>query len=309
MISASPVVGATTTLASGEQAIARAVLFASVFDYPLTLSQVRRTLVESEQTATDIWTTWTRSTALRELLDYQDGFFFPRGRATLVAERRRREARSRAFLSRHSRLLRVIGALPYVDMVALSGSIAHLNLEGGGDLDLFIVTRGRHVWSVTVTVIVLARLMRRRRTLCANLVVADSALAVESGQDLFTASQIVHLRPLLGGSTYLRFLEANPFVRGFYRNVHGPEPGMPTLRQGLLLRTAKRVAERLLEWPAAVCERGCRRAYRGYLLKRSRSWPSPEQVRLDDDRLKLHTHSHRTRVLERFEETTRTAGV
>jgi len=28
-------------------------------------------------------------------------------------------------------------------MVALSGSVAHLNLEGSGDLDLFIVTRGR----------------------------------------------------------------------------------------------------------------------------------------------------------------------
>ncbi len=296
-------------LTAGEQAIARSVLFASVFDYPLTLSQLRRTLVESEQTATDVWTTWTHSQALRELLEYQDGFFFLRGRSALVAERRRREARSRTFLWRHRRLLRLICALPYVDMVALSGSIAHLNLEGGGDLDLLIVTRGRHVWSVTVTVIVLAKLMRRRRTLCANLVIADTALAVESGQDLFTASQIVHLRPLVGASTYLRLLEANSFVRGFYRNVHGPEPGMPAIRQGLLLRTAKRAAEHLLQWPAAACERACRHLYRAYLRRRSRTWPSPDQVRLDDDRLKLHTHSHRKRVLEQFEERKNGAGV
>ena len=38
-------------------------------------------------------------------------------------------------------------------MVALSGSIAHCNLDRGGDLDLFIVTHGHHVWSVTVAVL------------------------------------------------------------------------------------------------------------------------------------------------------------
>ena len=47
-------------------------------------------------------------------------------------------------------------------MVALSGSLAHLNLQEGGDLDLFVVTRGRHAWTVCVALIVLARLMGRR---------------------------------------------------------------------------------------------------------------------------------------------------
>ena len=86
-------------------------------------------------------------------------------------------------------------------MVALSGSVAHLNLEGSGDLDLFIVTRGRRVWSVTVAVILLAKLLGRRRTLCANYVLSDTQLQMDQ-QDLFTASQIIHLKPLVGGEVY-----------------------------------------------------------------------------------------------------------
>ena len=74
-------------------------------------------------------------------------------------------------------------------MVALSGSIAHLNLETGGDLDMFLVTRGARVWSTAVMVVVVAKLLHRRATLCANFVVAESALAFDQ-QDLFTASQV-----------------------------------------------------------------------------------------------------------------------
>ena len=296
-------------LNAGEQAIARSVLFAAVFDYPLTLAQLRRTLVESEQTATDIVTTLGRSSRLRTIIEERDGYFFPAGRADLVDERRRREARSRVFLRRHRRLLRMLCAMPYVDLLALSGSIAHKNLEGGGDLDLFIVTRGRHVWSVTVVAIVLARLMRRRRTLCANFVLADTALHLEEEQDLFSASQIIHLKPLIGEATYQRFLHANPFVAHFYRNVHGAEPGTPRMRQGAVLRATKRAAEWLFAWPAAVAERICRTLYRAYLMRRAATWPSPDQVRLGDDLLKLHTHSHRQRVLDRYGEQQGRAGV
>ena len=147
-----------------EAAIARSVLYASLFDYPLTLAQLRYTLVESIQTPSEIRAAYEQSEALRGAIEYQDGFFFPRGRSHLVDERRQREERSRVFLARHRMFVRLVCAMPYVKMVALSGSIAHLNLERDGDLDLCIVTKGCHVWSVAVAVVLLAKFLRRRRT-------------------------------------------------------------------------------------------------------------------------------------------------
>ena len=290
-------------LSPAERAIAGSVLFAALFDYPLTLAQLRQTLISCELTASEVMATWRRSTALRDSVQYESGFFFPAGRADLIAERRRREARSRLFLDRHRWFLRTVCALPYVRMVALSGSIAHMNLEGTGDLDLFIVTREGRVWSTTVVVVVLAKLLRCRHTVCANFVVAETRLACDD-RDLFSASQIVHLKPLTGAETYRQMLLANPFVVEHYPNFH-PSSNRTLLRhQSRTAATTKRILEPLLALPSRLVEWGCRRSYGAYLRRRAKTWQSPEQVRLERDCLKLHTQSHRRSVLQRFHEAT-----
>jgi hypothetical protein len=300
--------GATSSMTGEELAIARSVLYASLFDYPLTLAQLRQTLIESAQTPTEIQALYARSETLRATIEYRQGFFFPRDRRDLVSERRRREARSKIFLDRHRRLLALVCALPYVELVALSGSVAHLNLEGTGDLDLFIVTTGRHVWSVTVAVVLLAKLLRRRKTTCVNFVLADSALTLDQ-QDLFTASQIIHLKPLVGNETYRRFVAANPFVSRFYPNFR-VTPTV-TRRRGWspFIHGAKRAVEFALAGPSLLVESLCRRAYRTYLTRRASTWHSPEQVRLEPDCVKLHTQSHRQSVLSRFDHAVHTLDV
>jgi hypothetical protein len=292
----SPAAGPT----SAELAIARSVVYASLFDYPLTLAQLRQTLIESAQTPSQVLATYNSSVMLRDAIEFRDGFFFPRGRGDLVAERIRREVRSRDFLHRHRLLLQLICALPYVRMAALSGSIAHLNLEGSGDLDLFIVTRGRRVWSTTVAVVVLAKLMGLRRLVCANFVVADSRLVLEQ-QDLFTASQVIHLKPLVGREVFLQLLDKNPFVFRFYPNFHAADAASLPFRPARVLGWLQRLIERALVPIAPLAEAICRSAYRSYLRRRAATWRSPEQVRLQVDCLKLHTQSHRQSVLDRFD--------
>jgi hypothetical protein len=132
----------------------------------------------------------------------------PRGRADLCEERSGAK-NAAGFLqsiggrSRSSDPLRADGRAV--------GSIAHPNLEGGGDLDLHRHAR-RRVWSVTGRCWSLAKPARQRR-LCATCR-RDSRLALEQ-EDLFVASQIIHLRPLVGWDVYRRFVAANPFVARF----------------------------------------------------------------------------------------------
>ena len=286
-----------------EMAIARTVIYASLFDYPLTLEQLHHALIESDQTPSEILAVFEGSELLHDVIEHRDGFFFSAGRGDLIAERRRREARSAAFLERHRRLLRLICALPFTRLVALSGSIAHLNLEADGDLDLFIVTRGRRVWTVTVAVLVLAKLLRQRRIVCANFVVADSHLRLGlEQQDLFTANQVIHLQPLIGADLLDEFISANPFVARFYPNdisrLHDVPP-ISVRSRGLAL--VKAALEIVLGLPAPLIEASCRRLYAWHLRRRAGSWRSPDQVRLQSDYLKLHTQSHRHSVLQRFD--------
>lgn len=284
-----------------EDAVLRTVVYSSLFDYPLTLRQVRETLIGASADEAAIWRCYCSSAQLQAAIESRGGYFFLRGQAGDVARRRAREATSRALLASHRRVLRMICALPYTRLVALSGSAAHLNVDGDGDLDLFIVTRGSHVWSVMFTIVVLTKLLGCRRVVCANYVIADRALEVERG-DLFSANQVIHLKLLVGGDLYAEFVAANPFVTAFYpgrRDLGRPLDGYGP---GLVLGWAKRGVERLLSLgPAQVYEAVSRAIYSRYLRSRAARWQSPDQVDLASDRLKLHTRSHRREILERFE--------
>jgi len=284
-----------------EVAIVRAVVYAGLFDYPLTLDQLHATLIGVTMTRDEVLTAYADSPRIREAVEYRDGFFVPAGRADLIPERGRREARSREFLVRHRRVLRWICTIPFTRMVALSGSIAHLNLEYGGDLDVFIVTRGHHVWTVAVMVVLMTKLIGARRIVCANFVMSDANLAVEQ-QDLFTANQILHLRPLIGGQVLEGFLAANPFVRRSYPNRHAPGPNEFEVPLNPSRARFKAALEWVLARPSPAIEWVCRRAYSWHLRRRSVTWSSPEQVRLRPDYLKLHTKSHRRSVLERLDD-------
>ena len=60
-----------------EIAIARSVIYASLFDYPLTLDQLHHALLESDQSPSEILATYGSSERLRRVIGFRDGFFFP----------------------------------------------------------------------------------------------------------------------------------------------------------------------------------------------------------------------------------------
>jgi hypothetical protein len=278
-----------------EHAFLSTVIYASIFEYPLTREQLHESLIAARANLEDVTRWYEQSATLQSAIDYRDGYFFPRGRGDLVELRQRRERTSRTMLDELGKPLALVLRMPWVRMVALSGSLAHLNAGREADLDLFVITKVGRVWSVTTTVLLLARLSGWRRRLCLNYVISEKQLAVEPG-DLFSANQIVHLRPLVGTDVYLRFLEANRFVERYYPNFRPRTDDLERIGS-----TQPSRLERLLEATIApLYEACCRRAYGWHLRRRAPSWHSRDQVRLEAECLKLHTSSHRHRVMEHF---------
>ena len=240
-----------------ELAIAGSVIEASLDDYPLTLEELHQSLVGSQQTLTEVLSVYEGSELLQYVIERRDGFFFPTGRGELIDERRRREARSRAFLDRHGLLLRLICVLPFVRMVALCGRISRLNLEAGGDIDLFIVTRGRHIWSTAAAVRVLANILSRRCMVRAKVILDDAHLAFEA-RDAATADMLLHLRPLVGRRMLQDVLSANPFVGLLYPNAPDRrlDPWEPAGDR--FTAAARAMLELVIGLPSPLLERACR---------------------------------------------------
>ena len=278
-----------------ELAVLRSVIYASLFDYPLTLAQLEQSLLGVRADAATIEAWWRDSDWLQSTIARRDGLYFPAGRLDLVTTRSRREALSRELLERDGRILSLIAGMPFVRMVALSGSLAHLNAEGAADLDLFVITAPHRVWSVTLATLVIAKVLGCRKRVCLNYIVSECAMAIEP-RDLFSANQIIHLRPVAGYEVFDRFVKSNGFVREFYPNFELPE------RRRTRGAGPHALIETLLSLgPSQIAERLSRSLYGWYLRRRSAAWHSRDQVRLEAECLKLHTSSHRQSVLARFD--------
>ena len=285
-----------------ELAVLRSVIYASLFDYPLTIAQLETSLVGVAADAATIETWYRESDLLQAAIERRDGWYFPAGRFDLVHTRARREALSRELLDRDRGILSLVSNMPFVRMVALSGSLAHLNAEGGADLDLFVITAPHRVWSVTLATLVIAKLLGWRKRVCMNFVVSERALAIEP-RDLFSANQIIHLRPLTGHGVFDRFVKSNGFVREFYPNFElseGPRPQVPG---------PKPLVEKVLSLGIAqIAERAARTLYGWYLKRKAATWQSRDQVRLEPECLKLHTSSHRALTMARFDDAMKNAN-
>lgn len=280
-----------------ELAVLRSVVYASLFDYPLTVHQLHKSLIGVRADCRDIVGWWRCSDALQATVEYRDGLFFPAGRSDLIATRARREGVSRELLDRDRRILAMLARVPFVRMVALSGSLAHLNAEGSADLDVFVITAPQRVWSVTLAVLVLSRFLGWRRHLCLNYVVSERTMKIVP-EDLFTANQIIHLKPVCGNAVFDRFVKTNAFIRNHYPNFELPSSGATAST----LASPTHMLEKVLSFGAAqLTERISRALYGWHLRRKAAAWKSRDEVRLEPECLKLHTSSHRAHTLARFD--------
>jgi len=267
-----------------DRAVLRTVTYAGLFRYPLTLRQLHRGLMD---VAVDLPTLCARleERPLRERVVQTEGFVHPAGCEDWVALRGSRGRHTEGLLARHGAALRLLAGFPFVRLVALSGGCAYGNAVDD-DVDVFLVVRGGRAWAAGLALMLLSRLLGVRRTLCLNYIVDEEALALPES-DLFTATEVVGLRPLAGRAAYRRFVAANPWVARCYPNFFAayeeesaalPETRCPGWVEALLDLA-----------PAPLIERASRLALGAYLRWKARGHAG---VALSPHRLKLHIRDH-----------------
>ncbi len=278
-----------------DRAILRTVIYAALFQFPLSLDELERRLMDVSLDARAIRARLA-APFLRERLSVTEGLVHPRGCEAWIGLRRKRGARAKALVERHRRALRLLACCPFVRLVALSGGCAHDNATDE-DVDVFLVVKRARAWCVFGAVMVVAKAFGLRRTLCVNYVVDEAAQSLPE-RDLFTASEIVGMRPLAGAEAYDRFALANAWVLDLFPNFarRGREA------QDIGPAGAGRFCEAVLEMgPAPALEWLTRRVLGPYLRKKAHGGLG---VVLEATRLKLHLHDHGPELLTAFEAAT-----
>jgi hypothetical protein len=277
-----------------DRAILRSVTYSALFEAPLEIEKLERMLMGVPLDTEGLRRRLERP-PLSSRLCLRDGLVYPRGREAWPELRARRRGHTRALLDRHRRALRLLERFPFVRLVALSGACAHDNAsDGDDDVDVFLVVRERRAWSVYLALVVLSRLLRVRRTLCLNYLVDESALALPE-RDVFTAAEIVGLRPRAGAEGYRAFVRANEALLAGFPNFRA---GFERQAEALPAAGGPRWLERLLDRTLAPPLEALSRRFMGARLRR-KGQGRPGVV-LDRHRLKLHTDDHRPRLIAAF---------
>jgi hypothetical protein len=226
------------------EAILRTLIYADVFNFPMTVSEIHFFLIEQAATLHQVETALGASRWLNQRITCFEGYYALVGREQVIAERQRREGYSAALWPAGVRYGAILAKLPFVRMVALTGALAVRNAHSPtDDLDYLIVTRAGRVWLARAFTVLLVRLAKLRGvTICPNYVLSESALAQQS-HDLYIAHEVAQMIPLSGLKLYQALRAENTWTRMHLPNATAP---LYEEREAAMNRRLKLLAEWLL---------------------------------------------------------------
>ncbi len=207
--------------------IVATVTYYDVLDFPLTPYELWRQLISYQETSgtdrakfKDVFLALA-TPELQKKLEQKNGFVFLPGRESLVRERIQREKLSARKLEKMKSLVGVVVMLPFVRMIAATGSLAFKHGKKGSDWDMFIVMQAGKIWMGRFILTSFLHLIGKRRygkkvqdRACLNYYITDDQLEIMN-KDLYGAHEYQTMRLLYGTKTFARFEIANRWISRF----------------------------------------------------------------------------------------------
>jgi hypothetical protein len=202
------------------QAILHTLVYADLFDYPLTTEELHRYLIAHRAPLAAVQAYLDEGRGQPSSLVRVSPFWCLPGRDGLAELRRQREVYAQSLCRQAQRYAPLIAAVPFVRSVAITGSLAMHNVTGADDdIDLLVVTASGRVWLARGLVILIVRLAQRFGVeLCPNYVLAEHRLQLGE-PSLYIAHELAQLVPLYGLEAYRRLIRSNAWVAEYLPNA------------------------------------------------------------------------------------------
>jgi hypothetical protein len=204
-----------------EIAILKTMLYAEIFEYPLTEREIHHYLIGQPAALDEVSQRLQHSEWLGQHLTRVNGYYALQPHQADL--RHQRDQISQALWHQAEHYGRLFAYLPFVRMVALTGALAMRNANSPqDDLDYFIITVAGRVWLTRLLAVILVRLARLWGVeLCPNYILAESKLTQER-QDLYIAHELTQMFPISGHILYEQIRAANPWTKTWMPNADGP---------------------------------------------------------------------------------------
>jgi len=195
------------------------------------------------------------SEQLKNRIEEFRGFYFLKGRKDLVERRIQNDKNSMAKFEIAERAARRLRLIPFVRMIAVTGTLAMKNCEKNSDIDFFLVLEKGRIFTGRLLVTLVVHILGKRRyrkkiknRICLNYFITDGSLEIQR-QDLFAANEYSFIYPLFGFDVFQKFCETNiTWIKKFKPNWEIPDlkPARYFVGVGHLQETVQRFFESLI---------------------------------------------------------------
>lgn len=300
-----------------EEAVLKTLSYFDIFDYPLTAFELWKWFyvgkVDGEFkkiNVGDVVKSLRESEYIKQRIESRDGFYYLKGRASIVSTRMDRYRLAERKYHRALRVASFLRFLPFVKMVGVCNTLAYSNSKREADIDLFIVTKRRRVWQTRFWVTGFLKLLNMRPrpgktqdTICPSFFIDEDHLSVQGlalEKDIYLPYWVAQVVPIYDEGVYESFYRANEWVRFSLPNVL---QYVPTFRRSLSqVRWSKLVYSVFF---FLIPER----VFKGYQLRvmprRLRELANKDsRVVVQDYMLKFHDNDRRAQFHKQWEERT-----
>lgn len=189
------------------------LIYGEVFKHPLTCEEIQQLTPTHGQNLDSALSDLLHKGLIRE----KDGFYFLLDAGQKIERRKAGSAKADLLRAKAFRIGRKIYRFPYVEGVAISGSLSKNVLHDDGDFDFFIITKPRRLW-VARTLLILYKkifLFNSRKYFCVNYFIDTEHLEIEE-KNYFTATELATLLPV-AGEVLEEMFNANKWVHDYSR--------------------------------------------------------------------------------------------
>jgi len=253
-----------------------------------------------------------------ELVEQKNGFYFLKGRSKIVKQRIERQKIADQKWKKARRAIRFLQALPYIRLVAVSGSLAMNNTKEESDIDLLIITKAGRIWTCRALATLYFHLIGQRRhgnltknRFCLNHYITDSSLEIP-WPSLYNAQTYAHLVPLWQKKgLYHKFQKANKWIGQYLVNYSINQKGYLTrLESNQFLGLIRKFREWILDnWFGDLLEFFLKKVQEKKIKKEPLTFKSGGRVSFDDQQLEFHPDSPEKNILERYNQKMKELGL
>lgn len=208
-----------------EKSILATLVYADVFERPLTAWEIFRYAIavnKKEIYFHQVLEALDKSQFLSKRIEQKNGLYFLNHRQPIIEQRMARQKIADQKWKKVKRVIKFLQVVPYIRLVAVSGSLALNNPKPESDIDLLIVTKASRIWTCRALATLFFQLIGQRRhdqltkdRFCLNHYITDQSLALPA-KSLYNAQTYAHLVPVLDTDNLIRqFQQTNQWVKDY----------------------------------------------------------------------------------------------